>query len=135
MRLLFILAILLAFPVLEIWLLITLGNRYGWWLLLYLLIVAFLGWRLILEEKLFMLGRMAQTLAQGGTPMKALFGSFKNLLAGILLIIPGVLSDVIALILLLLPTAKAEPKRQNSASSNSIDIDKDVIEGEFHREE
>lgn len=133
MRLLFILAILLAFPILEIWLLIELGNRYGWWLLFYLILMAVLGWRLILEEKLFMLGRIAQTLAQGGTPMKALFGSFKNLLAGILLIIPGVLSDFIALMLLLLPTTKTEPVHQKDHSPNSTD--NDVIEGEFHREE
>lgn len=133
MRLLFILAILLAFPILEIWLLIELGNRYGWWLLFYLILMAVLGWRLILEEKLFMLGRIAQTLAQGGTPMKALFGSFKNLLAGILLIIPGVLSDFIALTLLLLPSTKTEPVHQKDHSPNSTD--KDVIEGEFHREE
>lgn len=108
MRLLLLLVILLAFPVLEIWLLIELGNRYGWWLLAYLVIVAMLGWRLIQDEKLLMVGRMAQTLSQGGTPAKALFGSAKNLIAGILLILPGVLGDVLAVILLLLPSAKSQ---------------------------
>lgn len=131
-------AILLAFPVMEIWLLVELGNRYGWWLGLYLLLMAILGWRLILDEKLLMLGRMMQSLAEGGTPMRAIFGSAKNLLAGILLLLPGVISDAIAVILLLLPTPKAahvprgtpDPGYRAGEAAND-----DVIEGEFRRED
>ena len=46
MRLL-LLFILLAFPIAEIWLLIDLAETYGWWLGLYLVLVTYLGWRLI----------------------------------------------------------------------------------------
>lgn len=131
-------AILLAFPVMEIWLLVELGNRYGWWLGLYLVLMAILGWRLILDEKLLMLGRMMQSLGEGGTPIKAIFGSAKNLLAGILLLLPGVISDAIAVILLLLPTPKAahvprgtpDPGYRAGEAAND-----DVIEGEFRRED
>ncbi|HEY8117951.1 MAG TPA: FxsA family protein [Methylophilaceae bacterium] len=131
MRLLVLLLILLAFPALEIWLLIELGHRYGWGLMGYLLLVAALGWRLLQEEKLLLLGRMAQTLSQGGTPAKALFGTAKNLLAGILLILPGVISDVIAVILLLLPSPKISAgERYAEKAAND-----DVIEGEFRRED
>ena len=35
----FIGLILLAFPIAEIWLLIELGQRYGWWLLFYLVTI------------------------------------------------------------------------------------------------
>jgi UPF0716 protein FxsA len=144
MRFLLILAILLAFPVLEIWLLVELGSRYGLWLLVYLLLVAALGWRLLLDEKLLMVGRMAQTLTQGGTPAKALFGSAKNLIAGVLLIIPGVLSDVLAIVLLLIPSAKpmfTAPGRGNTAGDGKTGpagpkaANDDVIEGEFRRED
>lgn len=131
MRFLVLLLILLAFPVLEIWLLIELGNRYGWWLLGYLLLVAALGWRLLQEEKFLLLGRMAQTLSQGGTPARALFGTAKNLLAGLLLILPGVISDVIAVILLLLPSPKATAGQTYSGKA----ANDDVIEGEFRRED
>jgi UPF0716 protein FxsA len=140
MRFLLILAILLAFPVLEIWLLIELGSRYGVWVLVYLVTVAVLGWRLLQDEKLLMFGRMAQTLTQGGTPAKALFGSAKNLIAGIFLIIPGVLSDALAVVLLLIPSAKvgytgpmhdgAQPPPSQQKAAND-----DVIEGEFRRED
>jgi UPF0716 protein FxsA len=138
MRVLFLMAILLAFPVMEIWLLVELGDRYGWWLGGYLLLVAILGWRLILDEKLLMLGRMAQTLSQGGTPAKAIFGSAKNLVAGVLLILPGVISDALAVLLLLVPAPKpvfvsrGTPEGRTSGAQAAND---DVIEGEFRRED
>lgn len=149
MPVLLLLLILLAFPVLEIWLLIELADRYGWALLGYLIVMALLGWRLIMDEKLRVFGRVAQTLATGGTPAKVLFGSAKNIIAGILLIIPGVISDVFAVILLLIPS----PRPLNFEQDNSPDFEfeasyeshqesgdgkqgaRDVIEGEFRRED
>jgi UPF0716 protein FxsA len=138
MRVLFLMAILLAFPVMEIWLLVELGGRYGWWLALYLLLMAILGWRLILDEKLLMLGRMMQSLGEGGTPTRAIFGSAKNLMAGILLILPGVISDAIAVILLLMPTPKPAFVSRGTPGPGGVRdraANDDVIEGEFRRED
>lgn len=133
MRLLLGLLILLAFPVLEIWILAELGSRYGGWVLAYLVIIAILGWRLIQDERQLMGGRMMQSLRMGGTPAKALFMSGKNLIAGVLLILPGVISDAIAVVLLLIP-AMTEP--QFSASyRNAGAANDDIIEGEFRRED
>lgn len=131
-------AILLAFPVMEIWLLIELGSRYGWWLGGYLLLVGILGWRLIVGEKVLMLGRMAQTLREGGTPARAIFGSAKNLVAGILLILPGVISDAMAVLLLLLPAPKPVFVSRGTPGARPADdraANDDVIEGEFRRED
>ena len=128
-----LLLILLAFPVLEIWLLIELAGHYGWWLLAYLVLVAILGFRLIKDEQMMMFGRMAQTLSQGGAPGKALFGSAKNMIAGILLIIPGVITDAIAVVLLLIPSAKAMPSPKQARARKAANDD--VIEGEFRRED
>lgn len=133
MPIFFLLLILLAFPVLEIWLLIELAARYGWWLALYLILVAALGFRLIKDEQLMMVGRMAQTLSQGGTPARALFGSAKNMIAGILLIIPGVITDAIAVVLLLLPSPRATPNPRQARGRKAANDD--VIEGEFRRED
>jgi UPF0716 protein FxsA len=132
MPLFFLFAILLVFPVLEIWILIELGNRYGIKLLIYLMIVGVLGWRLIREEKSLMVGRMVQSFSQGGTPVKAVFGSAKNLIAGVLLLIPGVISDAIAVILLLIPTPEAAIRAQGGKRQAAND---DVIEGEYRRED
>jgi UPF0716 protein FxsA len=137
MPLIFILLILLAFPTLEILVLIKLGNLYGSWLLVYLVLMAILGIRLIREEKQVMAGRFIQSISQGRTPLRAIFGTAKNVIAGILLIIPGVISDAIAVILLLIPSPKPmlgdkpnAPKNTNKRAANE-----DVIEGEFRRED
>lgn len=136
MRLLLGLLILLAFPVLELWLLVELADLYGWWVLVYVVIVAVLGWRLIMDERQMLAGRMMQTLSLGGTPAKAMFMSIKNLIAGVLLIIPGVITDALAAVLLLLPAA--EPATRGGANrtyQRSGAANDDVIEGEFRRED
>jgi UPF0716 protein FxsA len=132
MRLIFML-ILLAFPIAEIWILVSLMHQYGWWVVLYLVVVALLGLQLIRDEKLLFSGRMMQSLTQGGNPMKAMFGSARNIFAGVLLIIPGVMTDVIAAVLLLIPIhnkVQEPPTYQSGKAAND-----DVIEGEFHRED
>ena len=126
-----ILLVILAFPIAEIWILINLAQHYGWWVLVYLVVMAILGLQLIRDEKLLFSGRMMQSLSQGGSPIKAIFGSARNIIAGILLIIPGVITDVIAVILLLIPVNKGvinSPKHAQKAAND------DVIEGEFRRE-
>jgi UPF0716 protein FxsA len=131
MRFIILLAIL-AFPIAEIWILINLAQHYGWWVLLYLVVIAMLGLQLIRDEKLLFSGRMMQSLSQGGNPMKAMFGSARNIIAGILLIIPGVITDFIAVILLLIPVNKGAIKSPKHAQKAAND---DVIEGEFRRED
>ncbi len=131
MRLILTLA-LLAFPIAEIWILINLFQQYGWWVLLYLVAMVLLGLQLIRDEKLLFSGRMMQSLSQGGNPMKAMFGSARNIIAGILLIIPGVLTDIVAVVLLLIPVDKNAIKSSTFKQQAAND---DVIEGEFHREE
>ena len=136
MRLLPGLLILLAFPLLELWLLAELGDQYGGWVLLYLLIVGVLGWRLIKDEKFSMAGRMMESLSQGGTPGRAMLMSLKNLAAGVLLLIPGVITDVIAVVLLLMPAPGAsrsrKPPRNRQRGQAAND---DIIEGEYRRED
>jgi UPF0716 protein FxsA len=124
--------VLLAFPIVEIWILINLFQQYGWWVLLYLVAMVLLGLQLIRDEKLLFSGRVMQSLSQGGNPMKAMFGSARNIIAGILLIIPGVLTDVIAVVLLLIPVDKSAIKSSTFKQQAAND---DVIEGEFHRED
>jgi UPF0716 protein FxsA len=132
MRLIFILA-MLAFPVAEIWILVNLLQQYGWWVVLYLLLIAVLGLQLIRDEKILFSGRMMQNLTQGGNPVKAIFGSARNIIAGVLLIIPGVMTDVIAAVLLLIPINNKEKNAQ--AYQGKKAANDDVIEGEFHRED
>lgn len=141
---LFFLIILLAFPVAEIYLLVTLGQRYGWWLLFYLVVITYLGLQLIRGEKQMMSAKVMQSLKAGGNPIKTMMGSARNMFAGILLVIPGVITDVMAVILLLIPIQqpKVSPNTdsyQTDASgfeanfkhANTRSANDDVIEGEY----
>lgn len=132
MRLILVLA-LLAFPVAEIWILVSLIEQYGWLVVLYLLVVGILGMRLIRDEKKVFSGNMMQNLMQGGSPVRAIFGSARNIIAGILLVIPGVMTDVLAAVLLLIPIHHKAP--QAAAYRGERAANDDVIEGEFHRED
>jgi UPF0716 protein FxsA len=134
-----ILLSLLVFPIVEIWILISLMDEYGWWVVLYLVVIAILGLRMLRDEKLLFSGRMMQSLAQGANPVKAIFGSARNIIAAILLIIPGIMTDILAFVLLLIPThhhEQAPPDYQSrSGARNNQAANDDVIEGEFHRED
>ncbi len=142
--------ILLAFPIVEILLLVELAHRYGWWLLLYLVVMSYLGLQLIRGEKQLISAKMMQSLSAGGNPLKAMLGSARNMVAGVLLLIPGVMSDVIAAILLLIPIQQPKVNVEVNAEvnvsaaggtqtnyestykkSNKPAANDDVIEGEF----
>lgn len=141
---LFIPIILLGFLVTEVYLLITLGQRYGIWLLIYLVLIGYLGLQLIRGEKQMMSAKMMQSLKAGGNPLKSMMGTARNMVAGVLLMVPGVITDVIAALLLLIPIkqAKVDPDTgsyqtdgsgfegsyRNSGAQPAND---DVIEGEF----
>ena len=67
--------------------------------------------------------------------LAAIIDSFRTVLAGLLLIFPGVISDVMALFLLLLPLREPAYQRAPRATPNGTRIRSDgVIEGEFRRE-
>ncbi|PCI53557.1 MAG: exlusion protein FxsA [Methylophilaceae bacterium] len=141
---LFIPIILLGFLVTEVFLLITLGQRYGIWLLIYLVLIGYLGLQLIRGEKQMMSAKMMQSLKEGGNPLKSMMGTARNMVAGVLLMVPGVITDVIAALLLLIPIK--QPKVDPDTGSYQTDgsgfegsyrnsgaqpANDDVIEGEF----
>jgi UPF0716 protein FxsA len=125
-RVLLILAILLAFPVLEGWLLFRLGERFGWWVIVWLVLMVVCGVALIRMEKLVWALRIAGSLRELRSPIGALLASVRSVVAGLLLIFPGVITDVLAVLLLVWPLPKGRP----------LDGDKPpgVIEGEYRRE-
>lgn len=113
--------LLLALPVAEIWTLINLAQQYGWWVPLYLVVIGWLGLQLIRAEKLVFSGRMMHSIMQGGNPVKAMLGSARNMIAGVLLMIPGVITDLIAVGLLLIPLK--QPKMSRSANQETYQED------------
>jgi UPF0716 protein FxsA len=129
MRFLLIVFILLGFPALEFFVLVKLAGVIGWWLALWLVLAGLAGWTLIQEEKLAVFGRLFSSLQSGQPLAYAMLDSLRTLFAGVLLIFPGVASDVMALLLLLLPRPKT-PRRPAAGESGE-----NIIEGEWQREE
>jgi UPF0716 protein FxsA len=127
MRLLLIVA-LLGFPFLEAVVMVRLSQSLGWWVLAWVVLAAVAGMALIKEARFAMVARLAAGLAQGRFPIVALTDSARTVLAGLLLVFPGVVSDLVALTLLLLPSRRvvAEPVHRRSSGGT-------LIEGEFRR--
>jgi UPF0716 protein FxsA len=126
MRLLLI-AILLGFPLLEAVVLVRLSETLGWWILAWVVLAACAGMALIKEARFALVARLAAGFAQGQFSIVALTDSARTVLAGLFLIFPGVVSDLIALTLLLLPSprAAADPTLRRDRGT--------LIEGEFRR--
>jgi UPF0716 protein FxsA len=99
--------IFVLLPIVELTILFKLGQSLGWIPTLALVLGAgmagaavarYEGWRAAL--------RVRQQLASGVLPAAELFDGLLVAAAGVLLVIPGVLSDVLGLALLVPPTRK-----------------------------
>lgn len=122
-----ILAILLGFPVLEGALLYRIGQGHGLWVAAWLVLAAVMGIVLIKEARFSLVARLAAAFAHGQFSLAALIDSGRTVLAGLFLIFPGVISDVIALFLLLLPLRERDVEGFSPVRGG-------VMEGEFRRE-
>lgn len=140
MRLL-IISILVGFPLLEgtvLYLLAAGPSGHGGWVLAWLILAAIAGIVLIKEARFSLITRLTGALAHGQFSLAAFIDSFRTVLAGLLLIFPGIISDVMALFLLLLPVR--EPALELAASRNIRSSIRSnfradgAIEGEFRRE-
>ena len=125
MRLILLLS-LLGFPVLEMFLLAKIGHYIGWWLAVWLVLSVMIGMALIKEARFALVRELAAAINSGGSNLPALLGSGRILIAGFLFIFPGVISDFLALALILFPHDRVAPARANR--------DDRVIDGEFRRE-
>ena len=127
---------LILLPFLEIWGIFKFASLYGWWFLFYLIVMTVLGWRLIQEEKTLVLSRFMSIMAHGGNPIALILGAAKNLMAGGLFLFPGIFTDIIAIILLLIPVSINEENINEPFNKKKNSTDEgDVIEGEYHRED
>jgi UPF0716 protein FxsA len=129
MRFSWIVLLLLSFPVLEAIGIFWVASFIGGWVLVWLLLAAVAGVMLIRVEGVAWSARMQFSMQSGANPLASLFASGRILLAGGLLVFPGFISDVIALVLLLMPGTWGQRMPDPRRSAND-----DVLEGEFRRE-
>ena len=129
MPLKWIVLLVLSFPAVEIVGLFWLAAQIGWWVMVWLVIAGIAGLALIRFERAAWSMRLLSTLQSGTHAGASLFASGRVLLAGGLLLFPGFISDILAVVLLLLPGTSF--KRRTSVPRAAND---DVLEGEFQRE-
>lgn len=96
--------LLLLFPLLEIVLLVQVGGELGfWWTLASLIAAGVVGAHLAKREGMRTLTAVMERLAKGETPANEVADGVMILFAGLLFILPGYLSDILALFLLCPP--------------------------------
>ena len=97
-------ALLLAWPLIEIALFVTIGGAIGLWLTLLVVIgTGILGVALLQRQGLRSTERLRAQMGQMRDPLGVAGDGALRALAGILLILPGFLTDILGALLLLPP--------------------------------
>jgi UPF0716 protein FxsA len=122
--------IAVGFPALELVGIYLIWQEIGLWTLVWLLGATLWGIWLLRREHVEFLPRLAHSMIAGDMPFRVLFASARRVLAGLLLIFPGAISDLLAVALLLWPGGGRPP--QGPAPHGPPD---GVIEGEYRRVE
>ena len=95
----------LVIPIVELWVIVAAAQTFGVAPTLVVLVaISVAGAYLCKWAGLGVLLRMQKTVRRGGVPTREVVDGFLVLLAGALLLVPGFVSDVMALALLLPPT-------------------------------
>jgi UPF0716 protein FxsA len=130
--------IIFLYPWLELWTLIWLGREtsalvaMGW-----VLAALMLGGALMRRAGQNSLQRLAQVRAEGSLVQELVAADMAQIFAGLLLAVPGLVSDVLAVMVLIRPLralifGRWVPRPENSASWSAYRGAQDgVIEGEF----
>lgn len=96
--------VFVAFPLIEIAVLIKIGEAIGFWPTMLLLVAAaLLGSVVIREQGLSVVARAFDAMREGRLPLEPMLDSYVVIMAGLLLIIPGLISDAIGSLLLIPP--------------------------------
>ena len=132
--------IVLTLPVAEFLLDLALYRRYGDSFLLWLAIAAMAGiWLLVRAKESFRAALRGIASGAAGGDVRALSSSLWGLLAGaraffagLLLLFPGVLTDALALMIVLLPGRMFAAPSMRAGGASPDAANDAVIEGEFH---
>jgi UPF0716 protein FxsA len=97
--------LLVLWPLAELFVIVEISEAIGFlWVLLALIVTWPIGWRLIRHEGRAALRRLRGALAAGRAPTKEVLDGALVLVGGLLLLVPGFITDFIGLLLLFPPT-------------------------------
>jgi UPF0716 protein FxsA len=102
MPLILIPVLLLLLPVVEIAVFIKVGQAIGAWKVIALVFLsAILGAALLRYQSIGVIRRLDRDLKQGRTPDAGLFDGFLIVVGAVLLIVPGFVTDIVGLLLMI----------------------------------
>lgn len=133
----------LALPLLEIALLIKAGHKLGvWGVLLLIVATAVLGIVAIRQHGFTMARRMAEAIERGQPPGGAVLEGALVVMAGTLLVAPGLITDALGLFLLIPPLRRLVARWATNllfcdlaanVGTSALGGEGTVIDGEFER--
>ncbi|MBM7854075.1 UPF0716 protein FxsA [Desulfohalotomaculum tongense] len=98
-------------PFVELMILIRVGDYIGFWPTLALLVVmGLLGFAMVRSQGFYVVQRIKQDLAHGIPPAQSLMDGLYVFAGGLLLITPGLITDMVGLLLLFPPSRLAISK-------------------------
>jgi UPF0716 protein FxsA len=130
-----LLAIVLVFPLFDLYVTARFARLTGIPLWLWLTAALVAGLFLLRNERLAFRSNTVAALHGEQSLLRGLLDSGRKVLAGILLIVPGILTDAMALLLLLLPINHGRFRPQPAGAGRAAFNRHDAIDGEFRRTE
>ncbi len=150
------LILLLAWPLIEIAVLIKAGGWLGFWLTLGIVVgTGMMGTAVLMRYGIEQARKLQEAMGRGEPPLLAMMDGALVATAGILLIVPGLCADALGLVLLIPPVRtllsrwllrsmlglsevdikrpKQQPAERGPQPSAPFPPDGPVIEGEFER--
>ncbi len=138
---LLILIILLSVPYLEFLVFLEVGSAIGGFqALLLTILTAVIGVYLIRQQGIMVLNRMHETLQRGESPVEDILHGFFLLVAGLFFLLPGFITDSIAVLLAIPPIRAVLGKvivqniRNNFYKNNPNSSEGIIINGEYEEE-
>lgn len=127
-------ALFLGLPMAELYLLLLAAAKIGALTTLLLLILgAGAGLAVMRHHGMASLQRLRSALAGGQSPARPMLEALLAQVAGALLVLPGFISDAMAVCLLIAPVRRRLAARLTGSASAATSTEAHVIEGDYRR--
>ncbi|AMC35589.1 FxsA family protein [Janthinobacterium sp. B9-8] len=129
-----LLLLFVAYPIAEIITIVLLAKAIGtFWVVLWLIAAFFSGLLMLRHHKLAVGAALFGDLRSGRLSIHSLFAVARYYIAAVLLLLPGILGDVVALVLLLPWGRLAKNKGTPAEPFSAPGAQGDVIDGEYRQ--
>jgi UPF0716 protein FxsA len=134
--------LVIGLPLLELYVMVRIGALFGFvTVLLWVLVSGAIGLRILQSRSWSILNRVQQAIAAGQSPGRELLDSAFVMVGGVLLIVPGFITDILGA-LCLMPPSRYRITRYLEHHFVGVSLTPDgngeeprTIDGEYRREE